>query len=81
KYELPVLARLYLADSRPDQALEVLEQITHMAEEARRPHLQVEAEILRARAFHHLGRPAESDEALTRALKLAAPERSMRLFL
>ena len=81
KYELPILARLAIAKDRHEQALKVLDELSSLAEQAYRPFLQVEAEILKARAFHAVGDPASSLTALRRALQIATPVGAARLFL
>jgi LuxR family maltose regulon positive regulatory protein len=81
KYELPILARLHIEEGRCEQALKVLEELISLAERANRPFLQIEAEILKARAFHAMDDSASSLAALRRALQIAAPVDAMRVFL
>jgi LuxR family maltose regulon positive regulatory protein len=81
KYELPVLARLDIAEDRFEQALKVLEELSSQAERANRPFLQLEAEILKARAFHAMDDTPSSLDALRRALQIAAPVDAARIFL
>jgi LuxR family maltose regulon positive regulatory protein len=81
KYELPVLARLDIAEGRYEQAFKVLDELSSLAKQADRPFLQLEAEILKARAFHAIGDLASSLTALRRALQIAAPVGAARVFL
>ncbi len=81
KYELPVLARLRLAENRLQEALEVADELTSMAARANRPFLRIEAEILKARTHHAMGDTASSLAALRRALDLAQPQDVKRPFL
>jgi LuxR family maltose regulon positive regulatory protein len=81
KYELPTLARLNIAEGYHEQAFKVLEELSSLAEQADRPFLQLEAEILKARTFHAVGDSASSLAALRRALQIAAPVGAARVFL
>ncbi len=81
KYELPTLARLDIAEGRYEQAFKVLDELSSLAEQADRPFLQLEAEILKARTFHTVGDSASSLAALRRALQIAAPIGVARVFL
>jgi LuxR family maltose regulon positive regulatory protein len=81
KYELPILARLRLAESRWQEALEALEELSSLAIRANRPFLLIEAEILNARAHHAMGDTVSSLAALRRALDLAQPQDLKRVFL
>jgi LuxR family maltose regulon positive regulatory protein len=81
KYELPILARLYIAEGRFEQGLTILEELSSLAEEANRPYLQIEAEILKARIFQSKGEWGSPFTPLRRALELAEPEGAMRIFL
>jgi len=81
KYELPILARLNIAEGRCEQALKVLEELSSLAEQADRPFLQLEAEILKARTFHAVDDTDSSLAALRRALQIAAPVEAARVFL
>ncbi|UCF60631.1 MAG: hypothetical protein JSV37_12830 [Anaerolineaceae bacterium] len=81
KYELPVLARLDIAKKRYEQAFKVLDELSSQAERVNRPFLQLEAEILKARAFHAVGDSVSSLTALRRALEIAAPVGAARVFI
>jgi LuxR family maltose regulon positive regulatory protein len=81
KYELPVLARLRLAEDRYQDVLDMLQELESLAERANRPFLLIESEILRARTFHAMGDTESSLAALRRALDLARPQDLMRVFL
>jgi LuxR family maltose regulon positive regulatory protein len=81
KYELPVLARLRLTESRWSEALEVLDELSSLAIRANRPFLLIEAEVLKARAHHAMGDTTSSLADLCRALDLARPQDMKRAFL
>jgi LuxR family maltose regulon positive regulatory protein len=81
KYELPTLARLNIAEGHYEQASKVLEELSSLAEQADRPFLQLEAEILKARTFNAVGDSASSLAALRRALQIAAPVGVARIFM
>jgi LuxR family maltose regulon positive regulatory protein len=81
KYELPILARLRLAEERYQEALDVLRELSSLAVRANRPLLLIESEILAARAHHLMGDSTSSLAALRRALELAQPQEVMRAFL
>ena len=81
KYELPVLARLHLAEARYQEALDVLQELSFLAERANRPFLLIESEILQARTLHAMGDTASSLAALGRALELGQPQDLIRAFL
>jgi LuxR family maltose regulon positive regulatory protein len=81
KYELPILARMCIAEGRYERAIKVLEELRSLAERANRPFLQIEAEILKSRAFHAMDDSDSSLAALRRALQMAAPVDVARVFL
>jgi LuxR family maltose regulon positive regulatory protein len=81
KYELPVLARLHLAEARYQEALDTLQELSSVAERSDRPFLVIESEVLQARALHAMGDTAASLAALRRALDLGQPHDLMRIFL
>jgi LuxR family maltose regulon positive regulatory protein len=81
KYELPVLARLRLAEARYQEALDVLQELSSLAQRSDRPFLLIESEILQARVLHAMGDTAASLTALRRALDLGQPQDLMRIFL
>ncbi len=81
KYELPILARLHIQEGRFEQALKVLEELLSLAERANRPFLQLEANILKARALHAMDDSSSSLAALYKALLMAAPVDATRIFL
>jgi LuxR family maltose regulon positive regulatory protein len=81
KYELPVLARLRLAEARYQEALDVLQELSSLAERSDRPFLLIESDVLQARVLHTMGDTAASLAALRRALDLAQPQDLMRIFL
>lgn len=81
KYELPILARWYLAEARYDKALQVLHELSDQAAHAQRPRLQIESGILQAMAYHLQDDHTAAMSALSRALELAQPEGLKRIFL
>lgn len=81
KYQLPILIRLQIEGQNYDEALTLVDRLCAEAEQADRPYLQAEAEILRALTFHKKGEPASSLTALQRALEIALPQKATRIFL
>jgi LuxR family maltose regulon positive regulatory protein len=81
KYELPILIRLFTAEARYDDAQEGIDQLIARSEQANRPLLILEAEILQALLYHAQGQPEASSISLTRALERACTVRVMRPFL
>ncbi|UCD98122.1 MAG: tetratricopeptide repeat protein [Chloroflexota bacterium] len=81
KYENTILARLYIAQGKCEDAARLLEQSLAEAKEANRVHLAIDAEILRALAFQKITKSEKSLEAITHALTLAEPGGYMRIFL
>jgi LuxR family maltose regulon positive regulatory protein len=75
------LARLYLAQDRPEDALAVLEPLLPAAEKLGRMGSVMEFLTLQARAFQALGDLERALAALDRALSLAEPEGYIRLFV
>ncbi len=80
KYEHLVLARLRLAQHRPQEALALLEQVLTLAEKMERRGMVIETHALRALAFQAQGDMGQALVALGRALSLAEPEGYVRLF-
>jgi LuxR family maltose regulon positive regulatory protein len=81
KYELPILIRLFITESRYEDAQEAIDQLVSRSEQANRPFLMLEAEILQALLYHAQGKSEASRKSLTRALERAYPTRVMRPFL
>jgi LuxR family maltose regulon positive regulatory protein len=82
KYEYLILARLFIAQHRPEEALAVLEPALAMLDRRGRVANVIEALILRARALALMpGRLSHALETLGRALSLAEPGGFVRLFL
>lgn len=81
KYELPILIRLFIAEKRYEQADQAIEQLILQSKEANRPFLLLEAEILRASLLQARSNTDASLAALRRALEMARPSGSARLFL
>ena len=81
KYELPILARWHIAEARYQEALDVLQELARLAEQAGRPHLLVESYILQARVFYRQGDGESALKVLKKALDIAGPQRSCRIFL
>jgi LuxR family maltose regulon positive regulatory protein len=74
------LARVLIARQRLGQALDVLAQIRHTAQEAGGLGWVIEALILEALCFQMAGDPGRASTALARALSLAEPEGYIRSF-
>jgi len=81
KYEYPVLARLWLAEGRPAEALALLEAALPVAEKTNRIGLVIEYEILIALAAQTLGQSEKARQSLERALSLAEPDGFLRIFV
>jgi LuxR family maltose regulon positive regulatory protein len=81
KYELFVLARLFVLRGRGLEALELLETLSAQAEELGRVDLAIEIEILRALAHHAEGDNGRALDALTEALRRAEPGGFIRIFV
>jgi LuxR family maltose regulon positive regulatory protein len=81
KYELALLARLWLAQNRPRQALSMLEKLFTEFERANRPGMIIEIHLLQALAYRHLGDHGRALDHLEQALQLAEPEGYIRAFL
>ncbi len=75
------LARLWLAQGKWAEALELLDQWLTPAIAEGRGHSLIEIQILRSVALKGLGRYAEAVPAIIQALKLAEPDGFSRLFL
>ena len=81
KYEQTVLARLWLAQGRTEEALQLLDGLLPTVENARRMGMAIEVQGLRAMALHALGNDGEALLALENALALAEPEEYVRIFV
>ncbi|MBN1875779.1 MAG: hypothetical protein JXA33_16260 [Anaerolineae bacterium] len=81
KYELVVLARLFIAQEQPGLALKVLEAVLPVAERQRRPALIIEIHLLEASALARQGQRDRALIALMQALTLAESEAYMRPFV
>ncbi len=88
--EYTTLARVYLAYSRPEMALDVLEPLLQAAQRLRRRGSEIEILALQALAYQAQGLSRDSAQesdlkravgALERALSLAEPEGYVRLFV
>jgi LuxR family maltose regulon positive regulatory protein len=81
KYEHLVLARLLMAQNRPDEALALLEPLLPRMEEQGRTGIVIEIQMLRALALQAQGDVAQAMAALERALSLAKPGGYVRIFV
>ena len=79
--DLIVLARLRLAQEQPKQALAFLAELSASVEQAGRWLVQISVLLLQAQAHQVLGQLDEATTALATAVRLAAPENYLRLFL
>jgi LuxR family maltose regulon positive regulatory protein len=78
---LLVLARLYLAEQRADEALALLARLLSPAELAGRNGSILEISLLQALALAQQQRSERAQACLRRALSLAEPEQYVRIFL
>jgi LuxR family maltose regulon positive regulatory protein len=78
---LIVLARLRLAQNRPEAALNFLAELEVAVQQAGRWLMQISVLLLQAQARRALRQVGEAEAALTTAVRLAAPENYRRLFL
>jgi len=81
KYEYLTLARIHLAQNRPDRALAVLTPLLADARRQQRLDLVLEILILLALAYHWQGQPAQADRFLEEALTLGEQGGFIRLFV
>jgi LuxR family maltose regulon positive regulatory protein len=81
KYTDLVLARLWIAQQRPAEALALLEPLLPSMEQQARIDLLVEILILKALAHQALGDGEQAQDALARALSLAEAGGYVRIFL
>jgi LuxR family maltose regulon positive regulatory protein len=81
KYELPTLIRLFIAESRYDDAQKAIDQLIELASEAGRPFLLLEAEVLHAKFYQVQGETNKAVAALRQAVEMAYPARVKRFFL
>ena len=81
KYEILAVARLWLAEGRPDEALKVLNQQLVLLKKLNRPMLLIETELLRALAFQEKKEKEKALLALEHALSLAEPEGITRIYI
>ena len=75
------LARALIALGRPAEATDLLERLRSAAEAGGRLGCAIEMLALQALALHAIGQVAAARAALARALRLAAPEGYVRVFL
>ena len=76
-----ILARLLLADDRPDQALALLDRLHDLAVADGRVRSRIEVALLRARAHDATSDDAAAVAALDEAIDLAAAAAHLRVFL
>lgn len=81
KYELLLLARIFLLKGQAARALELLEALSDQARQLERTDLAIEIHILRALAFQQVGDDDRACTALAEALSLAEPGGYVRIFL
>jgi LuxR family maltose regulon positive regulatory protein len=79
--ERATLARVYIAQGRPEEALDLLGALLESAEKMGRTGSAIEILTLQALALHAAGHLTQSMTCLERALSLAEPEGYVRLFL
>jgi LuxR family maltose regulon positive regulatory protein len=81
EFEKLTVARVWLAQGKHEQTLELLAKIVNSAQATGRILYVLNAEIIRALAFQAAGKPELALSALERALGLAEPQRFVRVFL
>jgi LuxR family maltose regulon positive regulatory protein len=81
KYELAILARLLIAQDRPEAALDVLDRLLPVAERQQRPSLIIEIHLLKALALEKCGRRDQAMASLEQGLMFAEPEGYTRPFV
>lgn len=81
KYEQILLARLRIAQGRPDEAIPIIEQRLGPAAEDGRVDLLIELHLLKALALQQQGSVAAAISSLKHALALAEPEGHIRIFV
>jgi LuxR family maltose regulon positive regulatory protein len=81
KYEHVVLARLLMAQDRPDEARALLEPLLPRIEQQGRIGMVIEIHVLRALALQAQSDVAQAMTALERALSLAEPGGYVRIFV
>lgn len=74
-------AKVLIAQSRLDEAIQVLARLEEIARSCGRNGRLAESMILRASAMQKLGNVAETNIALTESLAIAEPEGYLRIFL
>jgi len=75
------LARVYLAQGEPEQALAALDGLEQQAQEAGRSAHVIEICLLQALAWYALGKHSIALKSFERSLSLAEPEGYVRLYL
>jgi LuxR family maltose regulon positive regulatory protein len=75
------LARVLIAQERPDEALSLLARLLQAAEGAGAISQVIEILVLQAKAFQTARRPLEALAAIENALVLAEPENHVRVFV
>jgi len=81
EHEALIVARLYLAQGQPQDALALLERWQAQAAAQERTRSEIEILALRALAHSALADRAQATQALTRALTVAQPRGLRRIFL
>jgi LuxR family maltose regulon positive regulatory protein len=80
-YEYVTLAQVYVAQSRPDEALSVLAHLQRLVEDGEWTTLLIQVLILQALALDARGDVAQAMVSLERALSLAEPGGFVRVFV
>jgi LuxR family maltose regulon positive regulatory protein len=75
------LARVYLAQGKTEQTIEILDGINHKAESAGRVLHLIYINLLKALAFQEIGEIAAALECLISAISLASPEGYIQTFV
>jgi LuxR family maltose regulon positive regulatory protein len=81
KYELVVLARLWLAQSQPERAQPLLDALFTEFERANRPWVMIEIRLLQALTWQALRNAAQAMDHIEQAIALAESQGYIRTFL
>ncbi|MBN1265666.1 MAG: hypothetical protein JXA25_09245 [Anaerolineales bacterium] len=81
KYELPIAVRWMIGKGRLEQALQALQEMEDLAVQTDRPHLIIEANLLRSKIYLQQADQETALQSLQKAISLAQPALAKRQFL
>ncbi len=79
--EMIALVRIYLAQSRPQDSLHILQQVESICRDRQICGTLLEVLILKCLAFDYSGRENEAEQALLDALRMGEPEGFVQFFI